>query len=62
MVVFHFVRECEASGIAECYKILNDFNLSDGFTEALDNNIFSRLYGFLVLGWGLRYPLIAHPR
>ncbi len=46
-VAFHYVRECEASGIAECYKILTDFNLSDGFTKALDNNIFSRHYGFI---------------
>jgi hypothetical protein len=29
---------CEASGIAKCYKILTDFNLSDGFTKALDND------------------------
>jgi hypothetical protein len=27
-VPFHYVRECEASGIAECYKILTTFNLS----------------------------------
>jgi len=49
-VAFHYVRECEASGIATCYKILTDYNLSDGFTKSLDNNIFSRHYGFL-FGW-----------
>jgi hypothetical protein len=42
-VAFHYVnyvRECEASDIAECYNILTNFNLSDGSTKALDNNIF----------------------
>jgi hypothetical protein len=34
----------------ECYKILTNFNVSDGFTKALNNNNFSRHYGF-IFGW-----------
>jgi hypothetical protein len=49
-VAFKYVRECEASGIAECYNILTGFNLSDGSIKALDNNIFSCHHGF-IFGW-----------
>jgi hypothetical protein len=49
-IAFHYARECEALDIAECNKILIDFDLSDAFLKALDNNTFSRHYGF-IFGW-----------
>jgi hypothetical protein len=34
-IAYHYVRECNAAGIIDVYKVHTDFNLSDAFTKAL---------------------------
>jgi hypothetical protein len=37
-VAYHYIRECSAAGMIQCWKIHTDFNKADPFTKALDHN------------------------
>jgi hypothetical protein len=47
-VAFHYVRECNAAGIIEIFKVETAHNLSDPFTKALPGphflDLFQRIY------------------
>jgi hypothetical protein len=46
-VAYHYIRECEASGIVESRKIDTKYNASDPFTKALDKILFTNHFGYI---------------
>jgi hypothetical protein len=55
-VAFHYVRECNAAGIIEIFKVETAHNLSDPFTKALPGPRFLDLFYRIYKGGGHNVP------